>query len=403
MSDLPESREKILLEINQLRKRVEELQGSELKFQKAEQELRQSKEYAEFVFRSTPNAIFTLDLNRIVTTWNNKAEEITGYSYKEIIGKQCTVFADSPCKDMCPVFSDNVEKPIVNAECSIKRKDGKIIVISKNAEILKDEQENTIGAIESFEDITGRKKEEQSFQKSYQNLEMQIQERTAELSKMNEALLVEIMQRKKVQKNFEDGNEKLQRVLNETISALAFTVEKRDPYTAGHQERVTQLAEAIAREMKLSTDQILGVKTAAMIHDIGKICIPAEILSKPSKLTTYEFNIIKAHPEVGYDILKDIEFPWPVSSIVAQHHERMDGSGYPNSLKGNEILIEAHILIVADVVEAMASHRPYRPALGIERALDEIVSKKGTLYNEDVVVACIKLFMEQGFKLEQII
>ncbi|MBU1045364.1 MAG: HD domain-containing protein [Candidatus Omnitrophica bacterium] len=403
MSDLPESHERMLLEIEQLRKRINELQGAELKFQKAEQELRQAKEYAEFVFRSTPNAIFTIDPNRSITSWNNKAEEITGYSFKEIIGKQCTVFADSPCKDMCAVFSDNVEKPIFNAECSIKRKDGKIIVISKNAEILKDEHGNTIGAIESFEDITGRKNEEQSFQKSYQTLEMQIRERTAELSKMNEALLVEIMQRKKVQKNFEDGNEKLQRVLNETISALAFTVEKRDPYTAGHQERVTHLAEAIAREMKLPADQILGVKTAAMIHDIGKICVPAEILSKPSKLTTYEFNIIKAHPEVGYDILKEIEFPWPVSSIVVQHHERMDGSGYPNSLKGNEILIEAHILIVADVVEAMASHRPYRPALGIERALDEIINKKGILYNVDVVDACIKLFMEQDFKIEQIV
>jgi PAS domain S-box-containing protein/putative nucleotidyltransferase with HDIG domain len=403
MTESLDTREKMVLEIEQLNKKIHELQGSELKFQKAEKELRQAKEYAEFLFKSTPNAIFTTDVNRIVTSWNNKAAEITGYSGNEIIGKQCTVFADTPCKDMCAVFSDNVEKPIFNAECSIKRKDGKIIVIAKNAKLLKDEQGNVIGAIESFEDITGRKKEEQSFQKSYQNLEIQVRERTIELSKINEALLVEIMQRKKVQKNFEDGNEKLQRVLNETISALAFTVEKRDPYTAGHQERVTQLAEAIAKQMKLSPAQILGVKTAAMIHDIGKICVPAEILSKPSKLTTYEFNIIKAHPEVGYDILKEIEFPWPVSSIVAQHHERLDGSGYPNALKGDEILIEAHILIVADVVEAMASHRPYRPALGIERALDEIISKKGLLYNPEVVSACISLFMEQGFKLEQIV
>ncbi|MFH1062677.1 MAG: HD domain-containing phosphohydrolase [Candidatus Omnitrophota bacterium] len=403
MSDSLEAHEKMILEVEQLRKKINELQGSELKFQKAEKELRQAKEYAEFLFRSTPNAIFTTDTNRIVTSWNNKAEEITGYCFKEIIGKQCTIFSDTPCKDMCAVFSASVEKPIFNAECSIKRKDGKIVVISKNAELLKDEQNNIIGAIESFEDITGRKKEEQSFQRSYQSLEIQVRERTVELSKINEALLVEIMQRKKVQKNFEDGNEKLQRVLNETISALAFTVEKRDPYTAGHQERVTHLAEAIAKEMKLPAEQILGVKTAAMIHDIGKICVPAEILSKPSKLTTYEFNIIKAHPEVGYDILKEIEFPWPVSLIVAQHHERLDGSGYPNSLKGDEILIEAHILIVADVVEAMASHRPYRPALGIDRALDEIISKKGLLYNVDVAEACIRLFMDQGFKLEQIV
>lgn len=403
MSDLPKLHEKMRLEIEHLRKRINELQGAELKFQEFESKLRQAKEYAEFVFRFTPNAIFTIDPNRIITSWNNKAEEITGYSFKEIMGKPCTVFADSPCRDMCPVFSDTIEKPILNAKCSIKRKDGEIIVISKNAEILKDEQGNIIGAIESFEDITGRKKEEQSFQKSYQNLEMQIRERTDELSKKDEALLVEIMQRKRVQQNFEDGNAKLQRVLNETISALAFTVEKRDPYTAGHQERVTKLAEAIAREMELSSDQILGVKTAAMIHDIGKICVPAEILSKPSKLTSYEFNIIKAHPEVGYDILKEIEFPWPVSSIVLQHHERLDGSGYPNGLKGEEILIEAHILIVADVVEAMASHRPYRPALGIERALDEIIDNRGILYNQNVADACISLFMEHNFKLEQVV
>ncbi|MFH1093472.1 MAG: HD-GYP domain-containing protein [Candidatus Omnitrophota bacterium] len=209
------------------------------------------------------------------------------------------------------------------------------------------------------------------------------------------------MQRKKVQKNFEDANKKLTRLLNETIKALASAVEKRDPYTAGHQQRVAMLATAIALEMKLPQEQITGVKTAAIIHDIGKICTPAEILSKPSKLTLYEFNLITMHPEVGYEILKGIEFPWPVSEIVLQHHERVDGSGYPRGLKGDNILLEAHILIVSDVVEAMASHRPYRPALGINKALDEIVNKKGKLYNADVVDACIEIFMKKGFSLEQ--
>jgi PAS domain S-box-containing protein/putative nucleotidyltransferase with HDIG domain len=403
MGDLQQSTEQLQKKIEQLEKTIEELKVSEKKFRRVENELRQAKEYAEFLFRATPNAIFTTDTNRVIISWNNKAEEITGYLRKEVIGRQCTIFAEHPCKDNCDVFSDSVEKPMFGCECSIRRKDGKIIIISKNADLLTDEDDNVIGAIESFEDITGRKKEEQSFQKSYQNLEMQVRERTAELSKINEALLVEIMQRKKTQKNFEDGNEKLKRVLNETISALAFTVEKRDPYTAGHQQRVTQLAAAIAKEMKLPEEQIQGVRTAAMIHDIGKICVPAEILSKPSKLTTYEFSIIKAHPEVGYDILKEIEFPWPVSKIVYQHHERLNGSGYPLAVKGEDILLESHILIVADVVEAMASHRPYRPALGIDRALDEIMHKKGSLYHEAVVDACIRLFMECGFHLEQIV
>ena len=229
---------------------------------------------------------------------------------------------------------------------------------------------------------------------------MLVRERTGELSNINDALLVEIMQRKKVQKNFEEANKKLTRVLNETIRALASAVEKRDPYTAGHQQRVAMLATAIAGEMGLPDDQITGVKTAAIIHDIGKICTPAEILSKPSKLNAYEFNIITMHPEVGYDILKEIEFPWSVSEIVLQYHERCDGSGYPRGLYEKDILLEAHILIVSDVVEVMASHRPYRPALGIDNALDEVMQKKGKLYNKDVVDACINVFMERDFSLE---
>jgi uncharacterized domain HDIG len=253
-----------------------------------------------------------------------------------------------------------------------------------------------------YEDITLRKQTEQELQHSYQNLELQVQERTIELSKINEALLVEIMQRKKVQNAFKEGNEKLQRVLNATIRALASAVEKRDPYTAGHQQRVAQLVTAIAHEMKLSEEQVTGVQTAAMIHDIGKIYVPAEILSKPSKLSSFEFMMITVHPQVGYDILKDIEFPWPVADIVLQHHERMDGSGYPHGLKGDAILLESRILIVADVVEAMASHRPYRPALGIDKALDEILHKKGVLYDPVVVDSCINVFMRQGFQLEEV-
>ena len=395
------SREQLLHKVALLQDQVSELEALEEKYAFAEKELRRAKEYAEFVFKSTPSAIFTADINRIITSWNNKAEEITGYCAQEIIGKQCTFFSESRCKEKCSIFSSEIEKPFFRRECTIRRKDGKIIIVSMNGDLLKDEDGNIIGGIESLEDITGRKRKEENFQQLYQNLEMQVRERTSELSNINESLLVEIMQRKKVQKNFEEANEKLTRLLNETIKALASAVEKRDPYTAGHQQRVAMLATAIAQEMNLPEDQITGVRTAAIIHDIGKICTPAEILSKPSKLTSYEFNLITMHPEVGYEILKGIEFPWPVSKIVLQHHERIDGSGYPQGLKGDKILLEAHIVIVSDVVEAMASHRPYRPALGIDKALEEIMQKKGKLYNSDVVDACLKLFLEKRFSLEQ--
>jgi len=193
--------------------------------------------------------------------------------------------------------------------------------------------------------------------------------------------------------------EKLKRAVETTIQVVVTTVEARDPYTAGHQIRVAELARAIAEEMKLPPRQIDGIFRAASIHDIGKLSIPAEILTKPTALTNTEFSLMKEHPQKGYDILKDVESDWPLAEIVWQHHERMDGSGYPRGLKGDEILIEARILAVADVVEAMASHRPYRPSLGIEAALDEIAKNRGTLYDSDVVDICLKLFQEKGYTL----
>jgi len=179
---------------------------------------------------------------------------------------------------------------------------------------------------------------------------------------------------------------------------MAVIVESRDPYTAGHQRRVTDLACAIAIEMGLSQTQIDGIRMAASTHDIGKIYVPAEILSKSGKLAEIESSIIKTHPQVGYNVLKEIEFPYPVAQIVLQHHERMDGSGYPAGLTGDYILLEARILGVADVVEAMASHRPYRPAMGIDKALEEISRYKGMLYDPEAVDACLRLFADQRFK-----
>lgn len=193
--------------------------------------------------------------------------------------------------------------------------------------------------------------------------------------------------------------EKLRQALGGTVQAIAMVVEARDPYTAGHQRRASDLARVIAMEFGIDGDQVEGIRLAGMIHDIGKVSVPAEILSKPTKLTHIEFSLIKVHSQAGYDILKEIEFPWPIAQIVFQHHERMDGSGYPQGLKGEEILPEARILAVADVVEAMASHRPYRPALGIEAALDEIACGKGILYDPDAVDVCLRLFRERGYKL----
>jgi len=211
--------------------------------------------------------------------------------------------------------------------------------------------------------------------------------------------ITDITERKQSAEALAMSIENLRKALGGTVQAIAMVVEARDPYTAGHQRRAADLAYTLAAEMGLSGDRIEGLRMAGRIHDIGKISVPAEILSKPTKLTPIEFGLIKVHPRAGYDILKEIEFPWPIAQIVLQHHERMDGSGYPQGLKGEEILLEAKILIVADVIEAMATHRPYRPALGIEAALEEISRGKGIHYDPAAVDACLKLFREKGYKM----
>lgn len=193
--------------------------------------------------------------------------------------------------------------------------------------------------------------------------------------------------------------ETLRKSLEDSIKAFSDTVEMRDPYTSGHQSRVAQLAVAIATEMKLPEETIRGIGLAAIVHDFGKISIPAEILSKPGKLTELEMMLVKNHPQAGYDILKDIKFPWPLAQMVLQHHEKLDGSGYPQGLKGDHILLESRILTVADVVESMALRRPYRDALGIDVALKEIENGRGTIYDASVVDACLKLFREGTFSL----
>ena len=225
------------------------------------------------------------------------------------------------------------------------------------------------------------------------HLEEKVQEKTRFLEE-------EIRERVKAEQALKESLGNMRKTLDGTVKALATTIEMRDPYTAGHQKRVAQLSCAIGRKMGFGEEFIDGLAVMGFLHDIGKIIVPAEILSKPGALNEFEFNIIKAHAQAGYNILRDIEFPWPVGVATIQHHERLNGSGYPHGISGKMIITEARILAVADVVEAMATHRPYRPALGFEKALDEIDRNKGELYDPEVVDVCRSLFLEDKFTFE---
>jgi len=204
-----------------------------------------------------------------------------------------------------------------------------------------------------------------------------------------------------LEKELQQSYGKLEKLIEGIAYSITEIVEIRDPYLRGHHQRVSQLATAIAQEMKLPQDKIEGVKIASLVHDVGKVNLPTEIVSKPSALVEVEFNLLKNHPRTGYEILKKVDFPWPIAEIVFQHQEKIDGSGYPRGLKGAEILIEAKILGVANVVEAMSSYKSYRPALSMDESLTEISKYKNILFDPEVVDACLKLFKEKGFKFEK--
>jgi len=240
------------------------------------------------------------------------------------------------------------------------RKDGTTVWTEVKLSFIRDENQEAVGILGVTRDISERKQEEEKLQRTLYSLS---------------------------------------KAFNTIVQVMVSAVEMKDPYTAGHQLRVAHLACAIATEMGLAQEKIDGIRMAGSVHDIGKLSTPSEILSKPTKLTKIEFSLIKEHAQTGYEMLKDVESPWPLAQIVYQHHERMDGSGYPGNLKGDEILLDARIMAVADVVEAMASHRPYRSALGINAALEEIEKNKGTLYDNTVADACLRLFREKGYKL----
>ncbi len=232
------------------------------------------------------------------------------------------------------------------------------------------------------------------------NLERLVRERTRELSETNARLLSEISEKERLEENLLHSLDHTQNVIKGTIQLIGRFLEMKDPYTAAHQKRVSELAFRIAEALGLDEHEREGILMAALIHDIGKISIPSEILSKPGRLSDIEYDLIKTHSQKGFDILKEIEFPWPIAQIVLQHHERLDGSGYPDGIRGDHILFTSRILTVADVMEAISSHRPYRAALGVDKGIEHLQQYAGIYYDTEIVRQCVHLFREDSFEFK---
>jgi len=378
------------------------LEGKQVFFHTAFDITERKKTQAELRFKSSlleraTDSIFVHDFQGKMIYINEAAYKTRGYAEDELRAMPLQKL-DVPkfVKLMKPRIENLMKKGHASFESAHYRKDGSIMPVEVHARIIDFRGKKAIASI--VRDMTEHKKADEEIRKAQQELERRVKERTAELSKSNTLLEKEIGEHKKVDKELIRSFKKLQATLKGTVHVLASIVETRDSYTAGHQKRVAELACAIAKEMHLSEDQIEGINVAGTLHDIGKIFIPSEILNKPSLISDLEFSLIKTHPRIGYDILKGVEFPWPVAKIVCQHHERMDGSGYPMKISAEKIMLEAKIIAVADVVEAMSSHRPYRPALGLSKALEEISNNKGVLYDPEVVDICLKLFAKKKFK-----
>lgn len=327
----------------------------------AEKALRESETKFRALVESSSDWIWEIDEHGVYTYTSPQIFEMLGYAAEEVIGK--TPF------DLMPPD----EALRVRGVIETMQKERKAFRYLENANLHKDGR--TVFLETSATPII----DGQGIFKGYRGIDRDITER------------------KEAERERRASAEKLEHTLLQTIEAVSATVDARDPYTAGHQRRVAALSSAIAHEMGLPEDTIRGLYLAASIHDLGKVHLPAEILSKPGALNPLEYELVKTHPQTGYDIIKDVDFPWPIAQIVLQHHERLDGSGYPQGLKGGDILPEAKILAVADVVEAMSSHRPYRPGLGLESALDEIAGRRGELYDPAAVDACIALFRERHY------
>jgi len=337
---------------------------------RAEEALKESEEKYRLIAENTADLIVVTDMNLRFTYISPSIMRTHGFTVEEAMNMTLDQFlTPGSMQNLLTVAEEEMKLEatgtidpgrIRRLEIEGYKKDGSILWMEISVSNQRDKEYKPIGILAVNRDITERKRAEEERQQSF---------------------------------------ERMRKALRATVQSISMIVEMKDPYTSGHQQRVADLARSIATEMGLSADRQDFIRTASSIHDIGKIAVPAEILSKPTKLTDLEFGLIKTHSQSGYDILKDIEFPWPVADVVLQHHERMDGSGYPHGLKGENISLEARILAVADVVEAITSHRPYRAALGIDVALEDISRNRGILYDADVVDACLKLFREKGYTL----
>jgi PAS domain S-box-containing protein/putative nucleotidyltransferase with HDIG domain len=360
----------------------------------------EGNERYRILIENTHDIVYSLDLEGNLTYISPQARRY-GFKPGELISQNFLDFVHPKDREeMLYGFQKTItEGSEFISQFRIKNKRGRVYWVEEYGKVQHDQSGAVVGINGVLRDVTERKRIEEKLRKAHEGLERKVQERTAELRKTNEALHVEIKERKSAERALQESYSELHRALEGTIHALASTVEKRDPYTAGHQKRVSNLACAIAREMSLEEEMIKGIRMVGFIHDLGKIYVPAEILNKPGHLTDVESTLIRTHAMVGYDILKSVEFPWPIAQVIIQHHERIDGSGYPLGLSGEEILLEAKIIGVADAIEAIASHRPYRPALGLEKALEEVSEKKGILYDPDVVDACLRLFNDKGYYL----
>ena len=330
-----------------------------------------SEERYRLIAERAADAIWTVDMNMRPTYISPSIARLLGYTVQEAIAK--------PIQEIFTPVSFKLVTELLKEELGIENREQKDLARSRTLELELIRKDGSLVPVEV----------KYTFLRDAQARPVEVL-----------AIARDISERKKAQEEAKQNTERLISAMEHAIQAMTIVVEMRDPHTAGHQQRTTQLACAIAKEMGLSKERIGGLRLAGLIHDIGKVRVPAEILMNPDGLSEPEFMMIKAHPRLGYEILRTIDFPWPVAQIVLQHHERMDGSGYPSGLSGEDIIMEARILAVADVVEAMASHRPYRAAPGINKALEEISQNKGVLYDSKAVDVCLTLFRNKKFEFE---
>jgi PAS domain S-box-containing protein/putative nucleotidyltransferase with HDIG domain len=344
------------------------------------------------------DAIIGKNLDRIITSWNHGAEVIFGYSSEEAIGQSINLILPAEFVLEEEEITQKIlqGKRVSHFRASRICKDGRTIAISATISPIFDASGAVIGSSKIARDISDQIAEEHRLSIANNNLLYE----AGEIAKRVEELTSANAEKLKHAAGFTVANQKLQESLMETIDLVRQLIELHNPYVAGHEQHVGDLAKAIALEMGFDKERQEGLRIAGYLHDIGKIIIPSEILCKPGKISAEEYDLVKNHAQTGFDLLNVVTFPWPISRPVLEHHERLDGSGYPNGLSKNQISIEGCILAVADVVDSISSHRPYRAALGIDFALAEIKRGQGTLFHSDVVEACLRLFRDKKYVIK---